>query len=340
MFDNHPTIDIARVKDETDLIALIGADTDLRPLASGRPQGEHHGPCSFCGGTDRMVVWPSPRADGTPPMWMCRQCSPEPSSAIDYVMRREGVGFKEALTILAGPMNLAPMDRPAPPRPVATIEDELERAERLAEYWTRQAAGLRAELGAHPEVAIALERDGIAPQAVTHFGLGYGVHLGARSLVIPWRFSHGGSEVVRGVQYRAILGDAFPDGDPRYRWRAGSQGKSLFNADVVLVPVDDRLVIVEGAKKAMALWSQGAESVVALAGATCWDPTWAPRLAGFKTVVFALDPDATDRAIAAARTVPGARVARLPAKPDDMLKETGGDIDAVMAFIDAARRVD
>ena len=339
-------IDLERLKHDADLIDLIRGDTRLAPKCSSRPLGEHAGPCPFCGGHDRFVVWPTGRADGTPPMWMCRHCTPDGGSAIDYVMRREHLSFTEAVDWMSGDglrpaASGAPGSAQPPSRPAADIEAELERAERLAEYWGRRANGLRAELGAHPEVVASLKRDGITADAALHFDFGYTVHQSTRALVIPWRYCHQGREIVTGVQYRALLGDRFDGGDPRYRWRTGSRGKALFNADAILEPEDDTLVVVEGAKKAAALWGHHLTSTVAIASKTGWDPAWAPRLAGFDRVIFALDPDADEQAVAAARSVPGrAFVARLPMKPDDLLVVTGGDVALLRSYIEMARKVD
>lgn len=334
-------VDLDRLKHETDLVELVRGDTRLEPKVRGRASGEHAGPCPFCGGRDRFVVWPTGREDGTPPMWMCRRCTPDGGSVLDYVMRRERLSFQEAVAWLAGDLlPMRPTPAPARTRSRAEIEADVERAEHLAEYWTSRAAALRAELAEHPEVVARLEAGGISAEAAAHFGFGYTVHQGTRSLVIPWRYHFRDREIVTGVQYRAILGDRFEGGDPRYRWRAGSRGKALFNADAILDPIEDTLIVVEGAKKAAALWSHCLRSTVAIASKCGWDPAWAPKLRGFGRVVFALDPDADEQAVAAAQGTPKALVARLPMKPDDLLVATGGDVDLLWSFIAMARRVD
>lgn len=78
-----------------DLLDLIGADTRLKKVANTRG-GEYAGACPFCGGKDRMRVQPEKA------QWWCRQCSPNEhwQSAADYVMRRDNVPFKEAMSRL------------------------------------------------------------------------------------------------------------------------------------------------------------------------------------------------------------------------------------------------
>ncbi len=204
----------------------------------------------------------------------------------------------------------------------------------LAEYWRHSRAA--DALAAHGDTLARLEREGISRVAIEHFGLGwttYGVDgIGLPALAIPWTVRG----ETRAVQYRLLSDDA-PGG--RYRWHKGSR-PTLYNADAVLNPCDDRIIIVEGAKKAMSLWSSGIESVCAITNKGGWNPAHARHFEPFGVVVFALDPDARRESLDAARTVKGARVARMPGKPDDLLAASGGDVDMLMSIIEAARPVD
>lgn len=77
-----------------DLLELIGTDTRLKKCAMVGGRGaEYAGACPFCGGKDRLRVQPEMA------LWWCRQCSPNEhwQTAADYVMRRDDVGFKEAM---------------------------------------------------------------------------------------------------------------------------------------------------------------------------------------------------------------------------------------------------
>lgn len=76
-----------------DLLQIIGADTKLT-WAAGTHGGEYAGSCSFCGGDDRMRVQPNWKGG----QWWCRQCSPDDRwhSAADYLIKRDGITFKEA----------------------------------------------------------------------------------------------------------------------------------------------------------------------------------------------------------------------------------------------------
>lgn len=261
--------------------------------------------------------------------WNCQGCGA--GGGILDAARVLGVGIDGA-TI--DPADLARLE--ADRRAVAALRAEEERLAglALAEYWQHSRAA--AELARHGETLARLAAEGIDRLAIEHFGLGwhsYGIDgTGYPALVIPWTV---GGEV-RAVQYRILASDA-PGG--RYRWHKGSRA-TLFNADAVMTPCDDRIVVFEGAKKTIAAWTKGLESCCGIVNKGGWNPEWAKRFAPFKTVVFALDPDASAEAVAAARTIPGARVARVPTKPDDLLVQSGGDIEILMAYIDQAKRVD
>ena len=107
----RPVIDTGAIKQRTDLLGLIGADTRLKKVAS-TGGGEYAGPCPFCGGRDRFRVQP---AKGR---WWCRGCSDGSrwQDAIGYVRRREGLGFTEACRRLGASPSGVSMTRPWPPR--------------------------------------------------------------------------------------------------------------------------------------------------------------------------------------------------------------------------------
>lgn len=109
-------LDANTVKLSTDLIHLISLDTHLKKVAS-TGSGEWAGPCPFCGGEDRFRVQeqapPGKLPEGQ--RWMCRQCNPKWSDVIGYVMKRDNLGFKEALKRLAPEMDRSPATTYQPP---------------------------------------------------------------------------------------------------------------------------------------------------------------------------------------------------------------------------------
>ena len=90
------TFDTEGIKRNTDLLALIGRDTQLKKVASTKG-GEWAGPCPFCGGQDRFRVWPSADRPG----WWCRQCEKH-GDAIAYIMQRDSADFRTACQHLGG----------------------------------------------------------------------------------------------------------------------------------------------------------------------------------------------------------------------------------------------
>lgn len=73
-----------------DMLALVMRDTKLKKAASTKG-GEWKGSCPFCGGDDRLCVWPNLPDGGR--FW-CRQCQRN-GDAIAYVMAHEKT-FQEA----------------------------------------------------------------------------------------------------------------------------------------------------------------------------------------------------------------------------------------------------
>src|SRR5919201_4167899 len=107
----RPAIDTWAIKQRTDLLGLIGADTRLKKVAS-TGGGEYAGPCPFCGGRDRFRVQPEKGR------WWCRGCSQSPrwQDAIAYVRQREGLGFAEACQRLGASPSELGLARPLSPR--------------------------------------------------------------------------------------------------------------------------------------------------------------------------------------------------------------------------------
>lgn len=175
-----------------------------------------------------------------------------------------------------------------------------------------------------------LEHDGIMPWAIEYFGFGYAIESGRAAISIPWTVEGR----LTALQWRYL-----DDNGKRYKFAHGS-APTLWNMDAALDPHDDTLIVVEGAKKAATLWSHGLTSVVATPSKNGWKADYKHACAMFGRTIFALDPDAVPEALAAAQTVPGARVARLPEKPDDYLVFTlRGDVDAFWRWLDYARPV-
>ena len=192
-------VEVEDLKRKVDLLALIGADTALK-RKSATNGGEYEGPCPFCGGRDRLHVQPHAHPW---PRWFCRQCTGDPRearwmSAVDYVMRRQNLDFKEACDWLR--RWLGAPDRPRKPphraRPVPRPDEDgppplewQQRAWKLVEHFQEtlwRPDGERARRWLYV-------RYGLEDETVRAWRLGYcpadGRYEGLfvhRGIIIPW----------------------------------------------------------------------------------------------------------------------------------------------------------
>lgn len=271
-----------------------------------------------------------PSADYNPlgHVWSCTVC--EASGGIvggnDPLAPLLGIVAGQAAT--TDPATLAAWAAERDAAMASLAADKERKAAALREYWAARRDVMAGE--ARVAVLDSLLADGIGQLAVDHFRFRADTYNGTAAVVIPWTVRG----EIRAVQYR-LLGDV---SGGRYRWHAGSR-PTIFNADAVITPTDDTMIVVEGAKKAAALWTAGLASVCAVVNKSGWKQEYAPPFAAFDRVVFALDPDAWDQSVDAARTVPGARAVRLPMKPDDLLAAVGGNVDVFMRYVGQAKVV-
>jgi DNA primase len=102
--NNHkgaiPIMDPDTINQRFDLLTLAQGETALKKTGL-----YHVGPCPFCGGRDRFTLKATAKGD----RWHCRKCGDgRYHSAIDYLMRRDDLSFKDALRMLETQGTLAP----------------------------------------------------------------------------------------------------------------------------------------------------------------------------------------------------------------------------------------
>jgi hypothetical protein len=133
---------------------------------------------------------------------------------------------------------------------------------------------------------------------------------------------------LRNIRHRLIGGDP---GD-KYRPHMAGLGTQLFNADLLAQP-RDRILVVEGEKKAIVMTQCGFPSV-AILGKNVFKSEWKELFDNAKRVIVGLDPDARESALKLAAIFGGrGRVAAFPVKPDDMVVKYGAgaaDVEAVL----------
>ena len=237
---------IAQAKD-VDLLALAGADTELRRIAVH----EYAGPCPFCGGTDRFHVQPDSGR------WFCRQCTGEPNQtgwqdAIDYIRRRQQVAFPEAVACLSSTSRWpTPRHRTRPaamtghrlawklPAWQLAARSDLEQAQATL-------ASAEGELGRH-----YLAARGLGPNTWQVWGLGLAWLWHPQrqqqlpALLLPWWMGRR----LSAVQHRYIAPGL--DRHERYGQRAG--GERLL-CGLQLLARRPTLFLVEGELNALSLW--------------------------------------------------------------------------------------
>jgi len=222
-----------------DLLSLVSGDTTLTRVASTKG-GEYAGPCPFCGGSDRLRVWPN-HPSGRP-QWWCRGCG-KGGDVIAYLAQRGDLTPAEAGRLRRGGAWPGDTSTPAAPRPptpkhaevLAPPGPEWQRAARA--FVADCQAALWADIGRR---ALAwLRGRGLADETIRAAGLGYnpkdarherqtwGLPKGRpiwlpRGIVIPWE--------VDGSLWRVNI--RRPQGKPKYFSPAGLRN-ALYNADAL-----------------------------------------------------------------------------------------------------------
>jgi len=263
-----------------DLLSLVSDDTDLQHLT----QREFAGPCPFCGGTDRFHL------QSDLGRWFCRQCTGEPGDAgwqdaIDYVQRRNGLNFREAVahlnggTLVVSTIVHAPLAGHAPPagrtpltlkrkRPNWRTAAWQENAWHLVRCAQRRLNSVEGEAGQ----SYLLGRS-ILPTTWQTWGLGFSTEVWhplrrqrLPAILLPWQQENR----LSAVQYRFIESDL--DKSERFSQRRGGE-RLLFGMQTLTG--GKTLLLVEGELNALSLWqvtSGGSEGRNPKVDVLSWGP--------------------------------------------------------------------
>lgn len=156
-------LDVAQLKEQADLLGLVGKYTALTRLSGS----EYGGPCPKCGGNDRFHVQ---SAEG---WWFCRQCHEKRGDVIEFVTWLEGVSFREACERLGGGgfVAKAPTKHQSPRAPIVPPDD------RPPDVWQAAArafvASAQAELWRNAPALDYLRARGLSDATIKAAGLGY-----------------------------------------------------------------------------------------------------------------------------------------------------------------------
>ena len=161
------TTEIDTIKKTTDLFALVEKDTHLKRVGANW----FAGPCPNCGGRDRFVL--KRTTDGW--RWLCRHCTGRQyRDAIDYVMMRDGLPFKDAVERLGG--RLSPLrleDPPAMQKPKPEPQEQApSTVERLTEIAYRAVNAIDADTPLAQQVRAYLHSRGFIEPTIRRALLG------------------------------------------------------------------------------------------------------------------------------------------------------------------------
>lgn len=257
------SLDVAQFKAGINLIDIIAQYSELRRINDN----EYHGPCVFCGGTDRMVVFKE--------NFFCREgaghCGRK-GDVFTFIQELKNVDFKGAYAILSDGASI----NDAPLKPVAHAtngatehvwDEERKRTELLKSH-----EQLLASTGQYAKQCLAyLESRGLTLDTIKAFKLGYrSVGLPSTegkqkelAIAIPW-FDKDGNLV--SVKYRFVERHTYLDKDGNEQVdRLTSRGSSkdhVFGWQAL--KNSETLIIVEGEINAMSIWQASDHSVLSV----------------------------------------------------------------------------
>ncbi len=220
------------------LLALAERDTKLKHFGI-----YYIGPCPFCGGRDRFNFKQTPEGW----RWLCRNFThANYKSPIDYIMRRDGLDFKQALQILGGQTSqLAPRAQiTATAVPARSWPDSNWQASAWKEVSAANDALMKSQ-----QARDYLTGRGLDQCTWNLFLLGYAMIYDPTlkqqrpAIVIPWQ----DGESITAIKYRFI--DNAPDG-LRYTAHKGS-APILFGLSAAAN--DKTLLLVEGEINCMSI---------------------------------------------------------------------------------------
>jgi DNA primase len=321
-------------KSKINLLSLVQGDVNLKKTANTNG-GEYHGPCPFCGGKDRFIVWPQ---KGT---FKCRQCG-KGGDCISYVMNRDSVTFPEACQTLgitldkqARPRQFQYQPKPQQRGPAQTVGTPREWVCLRDDRWQSRAWDFCNDSFDHlygssgAQALDYLYQRGFTDETIYRYNIGYNpkpintgwgkigeLYLRA-GIVIPWLYQG----QFWNIRIRTLTGET-----PKYLPPTGV-ANGLYNAH--LIRDDKAVVIVEGEFDALAIQQSARGTVTAVAtGGTGGARLnrWLAAIAIAPAYFVAFDNDEPGQLAAnwwmgilpgAHRLVPGAH------DPNDMLRLDG-----------------
>jgi len=333
------------------ILNLLPGEYRLKAQTNG---GEYKGPCPFCGGKDRFMVWPA-HQDG--PRWWCRQCG-KSGDAIELLVQRDGITFLEAcerLNVTAHFDGTYTRKDTAPATPPPPVTVSQQRDSYPADYaaWQYEAArfafnaveALHSEKGNNARAW--LRSRGITERQMNRYALGLNpdvyrsvwgpseVYLPV-GIVIPWEIRN------HFMRVKVRQSDKLrKPGQPKYIQAAGGRSHELFGR--LYLDPNKAVVLVETELDAILLDALGPRyGFVPLAAGSVSEGFTAANIAALAStqhVYLAFDNDGTPGLTAALKwqQALGDKASRLlpTAKDPGEMFERGG-WSALHAWLDPA----
>jgi DNA primase len=306
---------IDEIKSRIDILDLA-AEAGVKLRRTGR---NHTGFCPFHSNTrtPAFVIWPE---SGT---WRCFGECNEGGDIFKFVMKKEGIDFKEALQRLADKAGVT-LERLQPEKPEQKEENLRLRnlLEDVATFYRHQL--LQTETG-KPALTYLLEKRNLTEQTIEAFGLGYAPHswdatlkhftakgfseqdlldvglLSERDnggyydkfrnrIMIPIRDENG---KMTGFGGRILDPNDIPKFMNSPQTVFFDKGRLLYGLDRARKPIRaaDQAVIVEGYLDVIAVHQAGYENVVSPMGTALTDDQLRMLKRFTRKIVLALDPD-------------------------------------------------
>lgn len=235
-------MDAQTINQNYDLLALVSNDTRLKH--SGH---FYIGACPFCGGRDRFNLKETPEGW----RWFCRKCGDDKyHDAIDYIMRRDDLNFKQALESMGGDIQHPPRTQIIAHDPGFVFPD----LDWQSDAWRKVDAASDRLMSKAGEVGkLYLEERGISRATILTYRLGFAQLTKSErpAIVIPW-FDDSGKdgELITAIKYRFIDDLAKQEKSRRFMMAEGSK-PIIFGLHAAAG--HDVLILVEGEFNAMCI---------------------------------------------------------------------------------------
>jgi len=325
--------------------AAVNAQIDLQAIAesAGATFKKNRCACPVHGGSNptSFEIFDSGRA------WKCHsrvECNRYGHDGIALLRALNNWTFQEAVAQFEKPIDpkeAAERAARTAERITRELQEKIEQAQRALEELQKAGKWLQYHNNLNDYSRAMWRFQGIPDEWQDFWKLGYSsacpTYRQSPSMTIPI-YAINEDEPIN-IRHRLINP---PTPYDKYRPETAGLASMPFYADMTLpLSVADRVIVVEGEKKAAVLYltlDRALWQVIGIPGKQSWGSI-APLLEGRKDTVIVFDPDAKLEAVQMARSIGGARVVDLPEKLDDMIVNYQLDNKWAESILNNARKI-